>query len=39
MACTRLLRQYKVAKERCDILAGAPKDTCQNDAKVKFGMK
>lgn len=30
---------YKAAKERCDILAGAPKDTCQNDAKVKFGMK
>ena len=30
---------YKAAKERCDALAGAPKDTCQNDAKVKFGMK
>ena len=30
---------YKAATERCDALAGAPKDTCQNDAKVKFGMK
>ena len=30
---------YKAANERCDALAGAPKDTCQNDAKVKFGMK
>ena len=30
---------YKAARERCDALAGAPKDTCQNDAKVKFGMK
>ena len=30
---------YKAAKERCDALAGVPKDTCQNDAKVKFGMK
>ena len=29
---------YKVAKERCDSLAGTAKDTCQNDAKVKFGM-
>lgn len=31
--------QYKAAKERCDIFAGAVKDTCQNDAKAKFGMK
>jgi hypothetical protein len=30
---------YKAAAERCDALAGAPKDTCVNDAKVKFGMK
>ena len=30
---------YKAAKERCDALTGAPKDACQNDAKVKFGMK
>ncbi len=30
---------YKAAKERCDALTGAPKDTCQNDAKAKFGMK
>ena len=30
---------YKVAKERCDALSGTKKDTCENDAKVKFGMK
>jgi len=30
---------YKVAKERCDSLSGGVKDTCQNDAKTKFGMK
>ncbi len=30
---------YKAAAERCDALAGAPKDACVNDAKVKFGMK
>ena len=30
---------YKAAKERCDALAGAPKDTCVNDARAKFGMK
>ena len=30
---------YKAANERCDALAGAPKDACQNDAKVKFGIK
>ena len=30
---------YKAANERCDALAGAPKDSCQNDAKVKYGMK
>ena len=30
---------YKAAKERCDTLAGAPKDSCVSDAKVKFGMK
>ena len=29
---------YKAAKERCDALAGAAKDTCQNDAKAKYGM-
>ena len=29
---------FKVAKERCDSLAGATKDTCINDAKAKFGM-
>ncbi|MES2945275.1 MAG: hypothetical protein V4772_20605 [Pseudomonadota bacterium] len=30
---------YKAAKERCDAMTGAGKDTCQNDAKNKFGMK
>ncbi|MBC7720005.1 MAG: hypothetical protein H7Z77_09480 [Chitinophagaceae bacterium] len=30
---------YKAANERCDALAGAPKDACVSDAKVKFGMK
>ncbi|MES2911229.1 MAG: hypothetical protein V4718_07575 [Pseudomonadota bacterium] len=30
---------YKAARERCDALAGAPKDSCVNDAKAKFGMK
>lgn len=31
--------QYKAAAQRCDALAGAPKDACIGDAKVKFGMK
>ena len=31
--------EYKAAKERCDSLAGAAKDTCLNDAKVKYGIK
>ena len=30
---------FKAANERCDALAGAPKDACQNDAKAKFSMK
>lgn len=30
---------YKAAKERCDSLAGAAKDTCLNDAKMKYGIK
>ena len=30
---------YKAANERCDSLAGVPKNNCQNDAKVKYGMK
>ena len=30
---------FKAAKERCDSLAGTPKDNCQNEAKVKYGMK
>jgi len=28
---------YKVAIEKCDALAGAAKDACVRDAKVKFG--
>ena len=28
---------YKVAIEKCDALAGAAKDTCVHDAKVRFG--
>ena len=28
---------YKVAIEKCDGLAGAAKDTCVHDAKVRFG--
>ena len=30
---------YKAARERCDSLAGVPKDSCQSDAKMKYGMK
>lgn len=30
---------YKAARVRCDSLAGNAKDSCQNDAKAKFGMK
>ena len=30
---------YKAARERCDVLAGAPKDSCVTDAKARFGMK
>jgi hypothetical protein len=29
---------YKVAKEKCDALAGDAKNGCVNDAKVKYGM-
>jgi hypothetical protein len=29
---------YKVAKEKCDALAGNAKDSCVNDAKVKYRM-
>ncbi len=28
---------YKVAIEKCDSLAGAAKDTCVTNAKVKYG--
>ena len=30
---------YKAANARCDSMAGAMKDTCTADAKIKFGMK
>ena len=29
--------EYKVAIEKCDALAGATKDTCVRDAKVRYG--
>ena len=29
--------EYKVAIEKCDALAGAPKDACVSNAKVQFG--
>jgi len=29
--------EYKVAIEKCDALAGAPKDSCVSNAKVQFG--
>jgi hypothetical protein len=29
--------EYAVAKEKCDVLAGNPKDVCVNDAKARFG--
>ena len=29
--------EYKVAIEKCDALAGASKDTCVRDAKMRFG--
>jgi hypothetical protein len=28
--------QYAVAKEKCDALSGAAKDTCISDAKARF---
>jgi len=33
----KLDAEYKVAKEKCDALAGAPKDTCVASAKAQFG--
>lgn len=29
--------EYKVAVEKCDVLAGATKDTCVRDAKTRYG--
>jgi hypothetical protein len=29
--------EYKVAKEKCDVLAGTPKDSCMADAKARYG--
>ena len=30
---------YKAAAARCDSMSGTSKDTCETDAKVKFGIK
>ncbi|MEQ1592534.1 MAG: hypothetical protein ABL892_09115 [Thiobacillaceae bacterium] len=32
----KLAAEYKVAKEKCDTLAGNAKDVCVNEAKVRF---
>jgi hypothetical protein len=29
--------RYAVAKEKCDALAGEPKETCLKDAKAHYG--
>jgi len=29
--------EYKVAKEKCDNLAGNAKDVCEKEAKARFG--
>jgi hypothetical protein len=29
--------EYAVAKEKCDVLAGTPKDACVTDAKMRYG--
>lgn len=34
---TKVDAQYKVAKEKCDFLAGNAKNVCMNDAKARFG--
>jgi hypothetical protein len=31
-----MVAQYKVAKEKCDVLSGDAKDACVKDAKVKY---
>jgi len=32
----KLAAQYKVAKEKCDVLSGDAKDACIKDAKLKY---
>jgi predicted nucleic acid-binding protein len=34
---TKFAAQYKVAKERCDLLSGDAKDACIKQAKVQYG--
>lgn len=36
-AADTLDAQYKVAKEKCDVLAGDAKEVCVNQAKTRFG--
>jgi len=36
-AADKLASDYAVAKEKCDVLAGEPKDACVADAKARFG--
>jgi len=33
----KLTAQYKVAKEKCDVLSGSEKDACQERAKATYG--
>jgi len=36
--CKNVMLIYAVAKEKCDVLAGAAKDKCIDSAKIKFGL-
>lgn len=38
-ATDKNVANYKAARERCDALSGNARDSCQIDAKAKFGMK
>jgi len=35
----KLAADYAVAKEKCDVLAGEPKEACLADAKARFGQR
>jgi hypothetical protein len=35
----KLAADYAVAKEKCDVLSGEPKDACVNDAKIRFSQR